>query len=93
MPDWMPHFATFSTQDWFSLWTLVLAALALAANVLTACWTSSKMDAKLSEMEQSMAVGLEQLDDKIRNLDSDYAYVIGVLDGAGLTRARKSRNG
>ncbi len=35
-----------------------------------------------------MTVGLSKLDDKINGVDWNYAYVIGVLDGAGLTKNR-----
>ena len=41
---------------------------------------------KLRELEQTMAGGLDELDDKINGVDLNYAYVLGVLDGAGLTR-------
>ena len=93
MPDWMPHFAAFTTQDRFSLWSLVVATLALAANVLTAFWANRKTDIKLKELERSMAGGLDKLEGKVNGLDWNYAYVIGVLDGAGLTRTKRTRNG
>ena len=35
--------------------------------------------------------GLGNLDDKVNGIDWGYAYILGVLDGAGLTKGRRRR--
>lgn len=83
--------ASFTTQDWFSFWTLVIAVLTVIVNVGIALWNSAKVDRKLLSMDETIEETLGKLDDKVNGIDWGYAYILGVLDGAGITKGRKRR--
>ena len=92
MMDWWNGLtASFTTQDWFSFWTLVVAVLTIAINLGVALWNSKKVDKKLLSMDEVIEEGLGKLDDKVTEVDRTSVYIIGVLDGAGLTRRRRRR--
>ncbi len=91
MDWWNGLTAPFTTQDWFSFWTLVVAVLTVAFNLGIALWNSKKIDKKLLSMDETLEEGLGKLDDKVNGVDWGYAYILGVLDGAGLTQGRRRR--
>ena len=93
MADWMPNFSTFTTQEWLTFWSVVVAAAAVVANISVAIWNNLRTNSKLRELEDSMTTGLGALDDKVNAVDWNYAYVIGVLDGAGLTQHGRQDDG
>lgn len=79
------RFTSFTTQHWLSFWSVVVAAVAVVVNVGFAVWNSIKVDRKLRAMDSALAKGLGDLDDKVNSVDWNYAYILGVLDGAGIT--------
>lgn len=42
-------------------------------------------------MDETLEEGLGTLDDKVNGIDWDYAYMLGVLDGSGLTKGHTRR--
>lgn len=42
-------------------------------------------------MDEVIEGGLGELDDKVTEVDRTSVYIVGVLDGAGLTRRRRRR--
>lgn len=42
-------------------------------------------------MDETLEEGLGKLDDKVNGVDWGYAYMPGVLDGAGLTQGHRRR--
>ena len=91
MEWWSGLTASFTTQDWFSFWTLVVAVLTVAFNLGIALWNSNKIDKKLLSMDETLEEGLGTLDDKVNGIDWGYANILGVLDGAGLTKGHTRR--
>lgn len=60
-------------------------------NLGVALWNSKKVDKKLPSMDEVIEEGLGKLDDKVTEVDRTSVYIVGVLDGAGLTRRRRRR--
>ena len=85
MPDW----SSFANEDWWSLLSLIIASLALAANICIAIMGDITTNRKLANLEKSMSDGLRELDRKVTDVDKVTAYLAGVLDGAGITPRRR----
>lgn len=69
----------------------MIAVLTVIVNVGIALWNSAKVDRKLLSMDETIEETLGKLDDKVNGIDWGYAYILGVLDGAGITKGRKRR--
>ena len=93
MGEWLPDFTMFSKEDWFSFSALAIAVLTVAANVGITVWNSGRVTSKLRGMDETIEEGLGKLDEKVNGLDWGYAYVLGVLDGAGITKGDGRRRG
>lgn len=97
---WNELTGAFTTEDWFSLWSLVVAVLAVVANIGITAWNSIRVssrlkemndttDGKLEDMDTTIADGLATLDEKVNGIDWGYAHILGVLDGAGITQGTR----
>ena len=102
MEWWTQLTEAFTTEDWFSLWSLVVAVLAIAANIWITVWNSRRVgsrlkdmneatDGKLEDMDTRIAKGLASLDDKVNGIDWNHAYILGVLDGAGIAQGTRRK--
>ena len=87
----MLDFTNFTTQDWIAIGSLAVSTLMLISNVVIAVWAATRTSRKVAEAERVINRRLRQMQDKLVVLDRSDAYVIGVLDGAGLTRERGTR--
>lgn len=85
MPDW----SSFTNEDWWSLLSLIIALLALAANICIAIVGNMVTNRKLANLEKSMNDGMRELGEKVAETDRLTAYLAGVLDGAGITPRRR----
>lgn len=89
MADWWVEWSsTFTTQDWFSFWAVVVALIGVVTNVGITAWNSWRVGRRLRTMDESIEEGLDNLDAKVSALDWNYAYILGVLDGADIPKGR-----
>lgn len=79
-------FPQLNMSDWIALGSLLVAAVALIWNISLGYRKEVKSDTKLGELEESMEKGLRQLDNRINAVDKSFVYLVGFLDGAGITK-------
>lgn len=83
-------FSGLSMTEWTALGSLLVGVVVLVWNVSLGNRQEVKSDKNLCELEGSMEKGLRKLDSKTNAVDKSVGYLVGFLDGVGITKEKKT---